>query len=295
MLIQKIYENFSYKIAQLYLIWRGIKETTKNEITDLTEGKKTFSKNPILKELPCSVNNMFFYDAKNGVAQWFGHKTSTHDERILEVILHKNKQYQWILSEAYEAYEDYLEESYSYIGFNDKNLWPLTDFGNITLPELSAKGFDWFLKQAKKKKDRPYSILNLFRNISEEFSDLELNNKLNKNLKFIIIFIENLRHIIVHRSGSVKDKHVFIENTLKKTGLYNNGKYDQNIFKLIELFFGKNEFKNLIVLIESERNEEHFTLIDFDPLDYLLNPLMASSHMVFELVNEMIPTSDQQD
>ena len=84
---------------------------------------------------------MCFTHPKDGTPYFFGHFKSTIEDRRLSVILHKNKQYQWLLSEAYEEFEDFIEAAYAYAGYADNNFWPLKDYGNISLQDLQNKEF----------------------------------------------------------------------------------------------------------------------------------------------------------
>jgi hypothetical protein len=59
---------------------------------------------------------MTFYDAITGNVIFYDHKKLSIEDRYLHIFIHKNKQYQWLLAEAYEEYEDYLENIYAYYG-----------------------------------------------------------------------------------------------------------------------------------------------------------------------------------
>ena len=147
---------------------------------------------------------MLFYDAKTGEARSiFGRREISVEDRMKAVVLHKNKQYQWLLVEAYEAFEDYIEDVYAYAGLIDKNLWPCRHFGNISLSELSNKDFNWFRNKIDTIRNKD-SISNQFRKVFSNIEEIETKNELNINLKLTIVLIENLRHIIVHKGGMRK-------------------------------------------------------------------------------------------
>jgi len=97
-----------------------------------------------MKEFAHSLHNMAFRSAKDGERIVFGQKKLSVEDHKLSVFLHKNKQYQWLLSEAYEEFEDCLKYLYAYAGSIDINFWPLADYGNISLNELPKKPFKWF-------------------------------------------------------------------------------------------------------------------------------------------------------
>jgi hypothetical protein len=286
--IEEIYKEYCLKIAPLHMHQRSIKKIIDEEIKNLIEYANSIKDNKFASELPASVDNFYFYGARDGCAKLLAYKSSSIDEKIKMTVLHKNKQYQWILAEAYEIYEDFLQNIYAYIGFNNNELWPLSDFGTVTLKELKDKNFEYFQKQAQNKKDIPHSILSKLRDILPNYTDIEIKNKLNKNIKLIIILIEKFRHIIVHRTGIIKDKKSFIESIIQKTGLLNNGKYDKDLYDYISGFFGKDEYENVIILLERQVMTELQIRVEIEPLNILINILSASVYAICEDVNKEI-------
>jgi hypothetical protein len=285
--INEIYLEYSSKMVQIYLYQRAMKTLVNEELAKLNEYANTFKDKPDLLDLSSSHHSIIFRSAKDGNVRFLGHRKNTIEDRIKSVILHKNKQYQWLLAEAYEVYEDFLQQVYAYIGYIDHSLWPLVDYGNITLKELENKDFQYFLAQSRNKKDIPHSILSKLREYLPNYGKLEVKNKLDKNLKLMIILIEKLRHCIVHRGGCVFIKKEFIESVIKKAGLYNNGKYDQHIFDYMSGFFGENEFSNTIVVIEIRVMPELPILAEVNRFEILVETLTASVFAICEEVREM--------
>jgi len=225
---------------------------------------------------------MYFRAAKDGKHILFAHIKSSLKDMRKAVVLHKNKQYQWLLAEAYEDFKDFIENSYAFAGHIDKNLWPLNDFGRISLTELKEKDFEWFRKRARIKRDVPQSIINRFRDIFPDISRLETENKLGINLRLAVALIESLRHIIVHKSGIVSDKQKFIEDVLKKSGLYNNGKYKDEHKVFIKSFFGARNYKNVVVLLEAGIKPEIPFYIHVNLFEVLSRYLMAYANIILE-------------
>jgi len=240
------------------------------------------SENIFSKDDFISIHNLFFRTAKNNMPYFFGNKKSSLEDMKIAVILHKNKQYHWLLAEAFEAFEDFIEEAYAFAGFKDKNFWPLSDYGNISLSELDEKDFEWFVFQAKKKRDRPQSILNHFRNKLPRLQLIEMDNDFGVNLRLAIVLIEQLRHQIVHVGGTVQDKGEFVEEVLKKSGLYNNGKFDTQHKDFIESFFGSNDFQNTISLLEIQTNPKTGLNTYIDIFEVLGGYLMADALLIAE-------------
>lgn len=282
MKIKNIFDDYASKMAQLHLYQRAMQKIAKKELQDLDEYEKSRGKNPDLKELYCSYHSMHFRNAKDDSRVSFSHIKSTIEDMRLSVILHKNKQYQWLLSEAYEAYEDFIKTSYAFAGYSDNNFWPLKDYGNISLNELKKKPFTWYIDQSKKKSNTPNSIINQFKRNYPGISEIENKNALNINLRLAVILIEHLRHIIVHNGGVVTDKTAFIKRVLEKSGLYNNGKYDKMHESFIKNLFGNNEYENTVVLLEIRIHPELPFDLHQNVFDILSGYLMSYAHIIFE-------------
>jgi hypothetical protein len=247
-LITGIFKRYLQKMTDLHLYHRAVKENSKRELEALAQYSQRLQERPELEQFPTTINNMFFISAKTGEPVFFGHKKSTLNDRINAVFFHKNKQYQWLLAEAYEQFEDAIEGAYAYLGYKDRNIWPLSDYGNVTLDELADKDFTWFLQLLKNKDIK--KIINTLRNKYPQIMDIEENNKLNINLRFLLTTIKFIRHIIVHNGGRVGDKDKFIKEIFTESGFYNNGNYDQAKLDFLNSFFGAGDYSNLILLLE---------------------------------------------
>lgn len=283
--IIKIFEDYTSKTAQLHLYQRAIKENSKRELQNLEKYSKAIEENPFLKEHSSSLHNMFFYDAKNGEIRLFAHKKITLEETRNAVFIHKNKQYQWLLVEAYEEFMIFIEGAYAFAGYTDKNIWPLADFGNINLAELENKKIDWFFSQVKNKKEKPQSIFNRFKKVFPEIEKLEVSNGVKINFRFVIVLIEHLRHIIVHKGGVVSDKNKFIDDVLKKSGLHNNGKPDVKDVDFINSFFGKAvAYQNTVVLLEVRIHQNEPIDFHINIFDMLSGYLVSYAYMVLEIL-----------
>jgi len=280
--LSEIVEYYSSKMTQIHLYQRAMKEIAKKELDNLYKYEQSLEQNPKMEQFAHSFHNMGFRRAQDGAHVFFGQKKLSVKDHQLSVVLHKNKQYQWLLSESYEEFEDCLERLYAYAGHADANFWPLADFGNVFLNELREKPFEWYEEQASKKKDAPASIINKFRNEYPNIKTLESNNALGVNLYLAITLIELLRHVIVHRGGIVHDKELFKERVLKKCGLYNSGSPSQEHIDFIGQFFGTGEYGNTIVLLEIPTNPEIPLDTHINVFDVLSGYLMAYINIISE-------------
>lgn len=285
--ITRIFSDYANRAAQLVIYQRAMKKIAQQELSELVEYSEIHKNHQDILDIPRSVNNMYFYAAKDGTARLYGHNVQSVEDEKKAVILHKNKQYQWLLAEAYEAYEDFIEQSYAYMAFINNETWPLMDYGNINLRELKDKDFSYFLLQARNKKDKPHSMLKQLRKVFPQYEVLETQNKVNKDLKLIINMTEKFRHHIVHTSGKVLDKTKCIEDILKKTGVFNNGKYNTDIFDYINDFFGNEDLSNTIMLLEMQMNVGLPICFEINRLETLSGSLITDAHILFEEILSM--------
>jgi hypothetical protein len=289
MKLEEIFDEYIHKSEQLIMAKRSMNEIAVNEIKRLNQKKEKEENITGKKNSTHSMDFFFFQDIETGETTRYKNIRSTIDEKIKQIMLQKNKQYQWILSESFEIFRDYLIKTYAYLGYKDKNIWPLKDYGSIVLSELEKKDYSFFLEQAKIKKDIPESILNKFRNTFPNYKNLETCNKLEINLNFEINLIEHFRHIIVHCGGKTTEKDILIEKILKKSGLWNNGKYNKEKYDFISSFFRLNESSDVIILLEVESNNtDGFPNKHYDILDDLINSLISISYLIFNEIKTIV-------
>lgn len=284
MKIKEILNLFYEKMTQIVLYQRAINNLMGIEINELIEHSKFLDDNPQLKELDASLNNMFFNEPFSGGPVFYGHKISSIDERINAACLHKNKQYQWLLAEAYEEFEDFLEAAYASAGYYDKSFWPSSEYGGIPIGEVSEKDWTWHLKQVRFKKGLPNSIFTVFRTKFPEMSKIEKYNKLDFDLKFTFSLISQLRHHIVHTSGEVANKDIFIKKILDGVGLFNNGNPNKKFIEYINNFFGGGEHENTINFLERTGRKDVPFRVEINPLDILFRFLLAHAFIISESI-----------
>ena len=280
--LDEIFGSYSRKMIQLCLYQRAMNDTAKKELEKLSEYEKAIENILELKEhSTLSHHSMAFRIASSGEHFFYGQKKLSVKDKQISVDLHKNKQYQWLLSEAYEEFEDCIERLYAYAGFINNDFWPLKDYGAITLSEIENKDFNWFEEQATNKKDTPASIINKFRSSFPNIMKIEEKNELGVNLRLAITLIEHLRHVIVHRGGTVLDKNKFRYNILKKCGLLNNGNIAEEHTQFIDGFLGSGDYEKTIFLLEVPINQKIPQGAYINVLDKLTGYLMAYVHLIY--------------
>lgn len=288
MKIDEIWRSYSERIAEIELFQRAVKSASGTELKTLLQYAEQIEGSPELKSIPLSSHNMTFRDVRSGQTYSYHHRTMSIEDRRKEALFRKNRQYQWLLAEAYEEFEDYLYKVYAYCGLTDANFWPLCDYGNIKLSERDSLDFNWYLEQSHKKKGAPRSFLVSFRQSFPQLKKYETDNKLDVNLAFAIILVEKLRHIIVHNGGKTFSKEAFVELIAKEAGIFNNGNISLENRQLAEQFFGVNEYANLVALLEIQIQPELPLEIYHCRFGILVNFLMAYGHLLHEMVNTYV-------
>ena len=137
---------------------------------------------------------MYFDDPTTGVLTPYGFSKSSAEDRLQLIGKQKNRQYAWLLVEAYEEFEDYIEHIYAYIGKREVNDWYLDDFGKIRLADLSHKDFAWYLDAVRRKyHGASKRILNRLRTLYPELEIVEKTNALQVNLRVAIELTRQLQ------------------------------------------------------------------------------------------------------
>ena len=168
---------------------------------------------------------MGFRDPESGDYVKYGAAVSRTKDRAKQVVRQQDRQYGWLLVEAYEEFEDFLERTYAWLGKHDWQAWRLGEFGNIRYAELSERPFPWYLETVRHGfAQNPRKILNRLRNLYPNLADTEARNKLGRNLRLSVELIANLRHKIVHARGRISDKNDFVKDVITQCGLWNNGR-----------------------------------------------------------------------
>ena len=284
--IDQIYTDFANALSDIELYRMSIKDSAEEEFRRFSEYAERSAQKP--GEFPVfqSSQSMFYYDALTGTATPFGYRETTPDDKLKLIIKQKNKQYGWLLVEAYEEFEDYIERVYAYIGKNEPSSWFMDDFGRIHMNEVTEKSFDWYLAAVKTKYGQnPKRILNHLRRLYRELGDIEVDNALNINLRVAIELIENLRHQIVHAGGRVADLERFSQRVLENSGLWNNGNPKADMVEFIEGYFREESESHYVSLLEVSAVPREFPLnIYHDVCGHLIEYLMAYAVQVAHCV-----------
>lgn len=290
--IKDIFQEFIDTMSMLSIHQKTVRQITQKEYKDYQEFIEALSK--LEEKEKSSLDGLYGLHFHNLISQKkyerVDFKRVTPEDYKKTISIRKNKQYQWLLAEGYEAYEKFIIKVYAYVGHQKPNSWPLIDFGNTTWDDLPTKTFQFFETQANKKKDTPNGMLNHLRHILPNFKDLEKDNFLNVDYKFKIILLQFVRHIIVHNHGEVFDYDNFKKRVFEKAGCYNNGNPPTAFDDLINSLIFESEGKHSVFLLE--RYPEHYQLPGQyqDVYMILIGFLISHAHLVKHCTQEYLKT-----
>ena len=175
--LDEIFKAFGDRLAEIELLRRAGKDVAARESKKYLELAQEAERHPDQALLYSSAHTMHFYDAQTGETAVYGSRKLSVEARVRLVGEKKNREYCWLLVEAYEEFEDYIERAYAFLGKQNPEAWPLEDFGNVRFSELESKDFGWYLETVKRKhRQRPKEILNRLRAV---YLDLEAVERVN--------------------------------------------------------------------------------------------------------------------
>lgn len=268
--LQEPFFEFIKQIEQINFYKSFIKELVEKNQSQLLEQKDLMYKNYGKDNIFTGLNGLSFLNPFNGLIEPLSVYKRTIDDDIDSLKNHYNKQYQWLLAEAYEYYEEFLSKLYAYVGYIDNSFWAMKDFVNISSNEISNKDLNWFKEQSIK----PDYIVKQIRKKIPQLVESEKNNFNKIDFKFYITFIEHLRHIIVHKQGITK-KEIFVKKMLEKLGVYNKGNYNKKYDDIINIYFKKRGNKDIIVLLDIPKEMGFYSI-----LSPLIENLISFSYML---------------
>ncbi len=119
--LDSAFETLEKKFIDINGYQTFIKSTSKVAYTHYVEEKER-AKDVGFDEY-AGGSSLIFKDIETDQHQFPGKSKFTFEDLIQSVTWHNNKQYQGLLAEAYEAFEDYLEELYDYIQLKENDFF----------------------------------------------------------------------------------------------------------------------------------------------------------------------------
>ena len=268
-MISDLYDTFIASIVSLKVMQSNIKTIVTRERIDI---EKTIERSPNSSEdkIFQSLHNPFFKSPISGEYIFSNLIEMSIEDRKKLLKDNKNRQYQWLLAEGYELYEDFLENLY----------------GEIVNSGYTLKANNSF-ELSRKLGGR--NILNKLRKEFPELERYENINELNIDYKLFIPLIENLRHIIVHEKGKALSQDDFIESVFKKMGFSCKSKEAKaKKAEIVRFFDGSVNISHQIRLLELKDSPQ--SLLHDDRLGFLFEVLMTHAHIIFEILPNTLKT-----
>ena len=131
--IASLWEDYTERMAEIELSQRATKDIASSEWKESIRYAEQVKNFPDAQSLSVSLHNMTFREARTGHLSVYRQRRIDMETRQLNILRRKNRQYQWLLAEAYEEFEDYVHKVYAYCGFVNSDFWPLCDYGSIAL------------------------------------------------------------------------------------------------------------------------------------------------------------------
>lgn len=270
-------ERFFNEIAALQHYQRLSASIAKQTIADLQARDSDLAKlDAASREVFGSSVHLFtFYNPYTGVILPYSHKRLTLQETEKLVHLHKNKQYQWLLVEAYELFEDFVVSLYESIR-SDSGEFRLSSDANASVPH------------AELKKKVP-QIIDLLRKKLPELAKMETENKTDTNLRLHFRMAEKFRHIIVHKNGKTSDPALMTEWILKRANVAGDKVREPAARATIASYVGVDEEAGVIVLVEKPVFRAGGFSMDINRQEDLVNSLMAHALVMSQsIVNHLV-------
>jgi hypothetical protein len=282
MTIKELFDSYTDKVSSILSFKNEIHRIFDDEFKRLHDFSDEHKNDLDKFNKFTSTHYDYIYSPKDCHIIQYSKKEGNVETLKKNIFICKNKQYQWILATLYEAYEAFLQAAYAYLGLIDHSCWSEKDLDKITSNDLRSNNYEYFLRLVRDKKGKPESILKQFRKVFPLFEKYELINGLNINLKFRVLFIEKLRHHIVHTNGIVNNIKKLTEEVIDKTGQYNNKQYINEMKEFINDYFYKIEDQNQIMLIERRVVSEFPLFVTDNRLDQLSNDLLSGSYLLMQ-------------
>lgn len=295
MTLNEIQQQFLNKIMQLEFNKITASKIAEISLGEVQELERFVGSDPEKIELTNTWHPYSFHKASNGTNRTYGFKEVTLARRRQYVADIKNRQFQWLLAEAYEEFEESLKKVYAYCGMNDPYFWPLEDYGSKSLDEIGQEDFEWHLERAKAKRNSPRSILKQIRARRPHLQNIEGTNAFGINLDFAITLIEKFRHIIVHRAGIVSRLDLFVDSILKNAPA-GSTKEEKGIYQgFILRHLKAHPDGHVIDLVDPAPPKEGIAGPFYDPFSQLLEFIIAYLDLIIEVVDDRIEVWESEE
>lgn len=244
-------QHFLTHFADIELLERTMRDATTDQHRRLLENRKRLVDQG-LEDLSSSHHNMSFRSLSTGEHIFYHARSRTSEEIRVDLLIHQNKQYQWLLAEGYEAFEDYVEFVYAVGGILHEPLWRPAELLKLKAAWGSNPSLDAYKEWAANPRytGDVLSKMERFRSTFPGMSAVEADSPHYPNPKFQLALIEMLRHVVVHNSGRVKNKDAFVQRIFARSGASPTGVEGPAMLGQIREFLGERNGEIFVHLLD---------------------------------------------
>lgn len=257
--VQEIYDVLKKRLVEIQLHKSIIKDLVKEELARLSEYINAAAESGAGPGSILAMQSMWFRTLKTGKLIRGGFVKTDAEGLAKRTAEHKNRQYGWLLVEAYEEYGDFLERIYAHIGKTDQN------------------------------------ALTRLRQLYPDLESVEDSNIYKIHIRVAIALIRNLRHKIVHARGRIDDLENFNKCILKECELWNNGNPDQKLKDLIEHYVIEESDTYSVWLYERpvEKPQNFPFHVYEDTWNFLIKILISHAYAICAMVDPEFASDNQ--
>jgi len=266
-------------MAEVELVSRHVKSSMDQEQDVMIRSHKRLIENK-MDDLASSFHNMFFQSLSDGELIFYDQRKLGFDNRLKDLVDRRNKYYLWLLVEAFEYFEDFLELIYAHMGHKEPSTWPPKEKKGETSTSLGQKDFEWFLDKSESNKKNNVK-LDCIRKRFPSLAVIEKSNHVGIDFRFAICLVEMLRHVVVHNSGRILNVEKFVERIFEKAGMSNNGNYDPQKIKLVNTFVEPYKGQHRIIMLEIYQQGTPFHL---SRLSQIINWLLTYADYIYRIL-----------
>jgi len=246
--LNTLYQDYLRKVSSLEVSAKSMDNMFDAEwlrIHDESQKRKVFDK----EDLFYSIHNFIFHTIDSEVISYDLREFDLEDS-LHNLIDTWNRHYQILLVQAFEAFSEFFKSFYEELTSIDPRF-------------------------TKPKKRTIHHIRSEIFKVLPALEVYEVQNELGANFKFLLPFIEKLRHLIAHAHGEFIDFDKFKRETLKVNQLYNNGNYDTIFDQYFNSFIRNKNDRLEVAMMSFPKESKGLFKVHQNRFDMLNGDLLA--------------------
>lgn len=227
------FQDLLRQFGRLSILTSTIRSMTKRQHAELRKSADGLREQG-LGDLPLYAHNMWYRDIDSDVRVFYEYTEHNFKELEADLVSYRNRQHQWILVEAFELFEQFVDACRSEMSAYDPSLLDPRD------PSLLDRKYS---KELAGK-------INSLRTRLPGLVRAETSNARDLNYRSCLAVIELLRHIVVHEGGRVQNEERFFEKLAQKAQKHNGGMHIFGVEDVARDFLTLRSGKTEVFLLE---------------------------------------------